>query len=221
MVCISLVEGRGLRGRCQACSEGSVRCCILDFSQETKKWWCSMRPFPDVDKAPILMFSSSCFSEISILWMSKMWRRITSWPLMLLRRNWAFLPSWQAKKWPQSGSLTSCPWWCTWPSSTRCSGTLCPLVVRAAALAQKASCPLLLPGLPSLLCFWPSPSWGPPEAGLHSLCVPCLAVGGSPWNCAPLFSPPLLVCSPLHILPLLFLTKSTNGQKSFLSEMSP
>lgn len=77
------------------------------------------------------MFFSSHFLEILTLWMSKMWRRITSWPLILLRKNWASLPSWQAKKWPQWGSLTSWLWWCTWLSSMRCSRTHSLPVVRA------------------------------------------------------------------------------------------
>lgn len=63
--------------------------------------------------------------------MSKTWRRITSWPLILLRRNWVFLPSWLAKTWHRWGSQTSCPWWCTWRNSMRCLRTRSPPVVRA------------------------------------------------------------------------------------------
>lgn len=138
------------------------------------------------------MFSSSYFSEILILWMSKMWRRITNWPLILLRRNWAFLPSWQAKRWPRSGSLTSCPWWCTWPSSTRCSRTHSLPVVRAAAAGVSFFLTVSFISTPKskscLLFFY----WS--------------AIRVSPWNFAPLFFPSLLLCSQTLIVSQIFLT---------------
>lgn len=128
------------------------------------------------------MFSLSCFSEILILWMNKMWRRITNWPLILLKRNWAFLPSWQAKRWPRWGSLTSCPWWCTWPSSMRCSRTHSPPVVRT----EGSGVGVLRVLCCCMACFLSLyPTWAPTKANLYLLCFYWPAIRVSPWDFAP------------------------------------
>lgn len=152
--------------------------------------------------------------------MSKMWRRITNWPLILLRRNWAFLPSWQAKKWPRWGSPTSCPWWCTWLSSTRCSRTRSPPGVRAGGTRWRASDPLCC--LASFSFLSPCPSSVPPKAKpVLTLWFYWSAIRVSPWDFAPLLFPSLLVCSQPLILSQIFLTKSVRVQKSFLCRFFP
>lgn len=69
------------------------------------------------------------FAETLIPWMSTMWRRITNWPLTLLRKSLEYLPLWLERKWHPLESQISCPWWCTSHSSMRCSKTPSPLVV--------------------------------------------------------------------------------------------